>query len=156
MFVDEIGGAENIVVSLYLEISGDLQGQCIFIFPKKGALELVDLAMMQELGTAKIIAEMEESAFKEVANIFTGAYLNSLAKMLNMEILPSIPHVATDMAQAVLDFLLIKLADSADDILCVKTTIDVEGHNINGQFMMLFEDSSLVKIIDALHAVYGI
>ena len=154
-FSNEVGGAEKIVVSLYLQITGDLNGECIFLFPKQGAMELIDLLMMKEPGSTRIIEEMEESAFKEMSNIFVGAYISSIAKMLSMRLLPSVPHIATDMAQSIIDFMLSKLGKSADDLLCVKTAIDVEGHNINGQFIMIFEEESLKKIVETLHDMYG-
>ncbi len=154
-FGEEIGGPEKIVVSLYLQITGDLAGECIFLFSKEGAMELIDLIMMKQPGETKVIEEMEESAFKEMSNIFVGAYLNALAKMLSMKLFPSVPHVATDMAQSIVDFMLIKLAKSADNLLCVKTAIDIEGHNIDGQFIIIFEEESLKIIVDKLHKMYG-
>lgn len=155
-FSDEIGGAERIVVSLYLQITGDLTGECIFLFPKEGAMDLIDLMMGNEPGTTKIMEEMEESAFKEMSNIFVGSYVNSLAKMMSMKIFPSVPHATTDMAQAIIDFMLIKLARNADTLLCVKTAIDIEGHDINGQFIMIFENESLQKLLDGLKEKYGV
>ena len=155
-FGEEVGGAEKIIVSLYLGITGDLNGECIFLFPKEGAMELIDLIMMKNQGETKIMEELEESAFKEMSNIFVGSYLNALAKMMDMKIFPTIPHVATDMAQAVIDFMLIKLAKTADSFLCITTAIDIEGHNINGQFMLIFEEESLKKILDFLHKEYGL
>ena len=90
-----------------------------------------------------------------MSNIFVGAYLNALAKMLSMKLFPSVPHMATDMAQSIVDFILIKLAKSADNLLFVKTEIEIEGKNIGGQFVMIFEDESLKIILDKLHKMYG-
>ena len=91
-----------------------------------------------------------------MSNIFVGSYLNALAKMMNMKIFPSVPHVATDMAQAIVDFVLIKVAKSADSLLCIKTEINIEGHNIDGQFVLIFEEESLKKILNCLHEQYGL
>lgn len=152
-FAEETAGAETVVVSLYLSISGDLQGECIFMFPMKSALELINLLTG---GQSDELGELELSAFKEFANIFTGSYLNSLAEMLSMAILPSAPYVASDMAQSVIDFLLIKLSRTADEILCVKTQIEIEGHGIDGSFTMLFENESFTRMLDALHKKFGV
>ncbi|MBN2458030.1 chemotaxis protein CheC [Candidatus Woesearchaeota archaeon] len=155
-FADELGGAEQTVVTVYLQVTGDLNGEVIFIFPRKGAMELVDLIMNKSPGTTKLMEAMEESAFKEMANIFTSSYLNALAKMFDMKIIHSVPHLAIDMAQAIIDFVLIKLSQTADNLLCVKTNISIEKHNIDGTFMILFDKESLSRIINLLKSQYKI
>jgi chemotaxis protein CheC len=99
---------------------------------------------------------MSESAFMEMSNIFGGAYLSSLANMLSMKIFPSVPNIANDMVQAVSDLVLIKIARVADELLCVKAKIVVDGHNINGEYIILFDDDSLRKVLDVLHQSYGL
>jgi len=155
-FSNELGGAENIVMSLYLSFSGDLSGQCLFAFEEKDALEIVDLMMGQNVGTSKKFGSMEESAFMEMSNIFTGAYLSALANMLSMRIMPSVPNIANDMVQSVADLMLIKISRAADELLCVKAKILVDGHNINGKFIILFDDASLDKVLKYLRTEYGL
>lgn len=155
-FADELGGKESLVISLYLEITGGIKGETVFLFSKEGALSLVDLMMFQPIGTLKEMDEMAESAFKEMANIFVGAYLNGLAKLLQVKIYPGLPQVANDMAQSVLDSIIIKLSQSADEVLAVRTKINLEGYKIDGTYFMLFEDESLRIVLAKLKEVYGL
>ncbi|MFH0874666.1 MAG: chemotaxis protein CheC [archaeon] len=150
----EIGGPETVVSGIYLTVQGDLQGEVIFIFPKNDALELVCLL----LGNAQteLTPELSESGFKEMSNIVTGSYLNALANMLDLKILPSIPHTATDMAGALIDFLLSKVALYSDNILAIKTEIYIDEHSITGTFIIIFSIESLNKIMDMLHDKYGV
>jgi chemotaxis protein CheC len=154
-FANEVGGAEKIVMSIYLQITGDLNGEVIFLFPREGALQIVDFMMNRRSGETMLMEAIEESAFKEMSNIFTGSYLNAMSKMLDMKIIHSVPHAANDMAQAILDFVLIKISTKADNILCIRTEIDVDGKNVNGTFMIVFEDKSLRLVLDTLHNKYG-
>lgn len=154
-FADHIGGPEKVVSAIYLQIEGDLVGEVLFIFPEEGALELADLAMGQPPGTSKLLEGIGESAFKEVSNILTGSFLNALSRMLDVTILPSVPHVATDMARSLLDFILIKVGVHADEIFCVLTKINVEGHNIDGDFLVIFDKESLAAMVRMLHEKYG-
>jgi chemotaxis protein CheC len=154
-FTYAIGGPERIVATSYLQLSGDLKGEALFIFPVQGALELVDIMMGRPVGGTKVMDDMDLSAFKEMSNILTGAFLNSISKMLDVTILPSIPHVATDMAQSLVDFILIKVSRHADEIFCVTTKIDVEGHHVNGDFLILFDQASLKTMIEIMHRKYG-
>jgi chemotaxis protein CheC len=154
-FSQQVGGPERIIVGVYLQIGGDISGEALFIFSKEGALELIDIMMGRAPGTTKIIEEMDESALKELSNVITGSFLNALADMFSVKLFPSIPHLATDMAQTLLDFILIKVSKHADSMLCVKTKINVEGHKIDGDFLVLFDDDSLEQMIKTLHEKYG-
>lgn len=154
-FANEFGGPEKLISTIYLEVSGGLTGEVMFIFPFEGALELLDIIMGRNVGETKEMTDMDESAFKEIANILAGAFLSSLSNMLDKSILPSIPHTATDMAQAVLDFILVKMSRHADQIFCIKTKINLEGHNINGDFIFIFDDGSLKTMLNTLHEKYG-
>lgn len=154
-FSDEFGGPENVICGIYLKISGDFNGEALFIFPRESALQLVDILMGRELGATKEFDEMDESAFKETANIIGGAYLNAISQMLDAKILPSVPYTATDMAQAVFDVVLINVSKHADEMLCIKTKMDVVGHNITAEFIVLFDTLSLRKMLQVLHQKYG-
>lgn len=155
-FQKEIGGPETIVVAAYLPTEGDISGRTIFIFSKEAACRLIDLMMMQEPGTTKVIDAMGESAFKEMANIVMGSYLDSLSNMFSLKILPGIPNSAIDMAQAIIDMLLIELGQVSDKVLFVKTVIDVEGQAIDGMFFIFFDPISLEKILSCLRQKYGL
>lgn len=155
-FSDELGGPEAIVEAIYIEILGDLKGESLFVFPEKGAFELIDLMMGQEIGTTKEMGESENSAIMEMANIVMGAYLSSLATMIDMKILPSPPHTASDMVQALVDSILAKFSDRSDEILIVKEKLNVDGHDINGTFVIILTDESLKKLLSVVHKKYGI
>lgn len=155
-FSHEIGGPEKIVSGIYLQIQGDLKGEVLFIFAKEQAAELVGLLLGNTGDTAGQNSDLDESGFKEMSNIVTGSYLNAIANMLDLKILPSVPHTATDMAQALVDHVLSELGKHSDNILTVKTTIQVEGHNINGTFIIIFTYASLKIIMTKLHDKYGV
>jgi chemotaxis protein CheC len=155
-FANEFGGPEKIVVSTYLEVLGDLNGESLFIFPVESAEKIVDLMMQQPIGTSKIIDETAQSAFKEMSNIFTGAYLNSMADFLGNRILPSIPHITTDMLQSVIDFILAKVSNHSDTVLCIKTKIEISDMEIDGHFAILFDNASMAKLLEVLKKMYGI
>lgn len=154
-FAKELGGPETIVVSTYLEIFGGLSGEAIFIFPVKSAEKIVDVMMENPVGTTKIIDEMAESAFKEMSNIFTGAYITSLADMMKMKLFPTVPHITIDMLQSVIDFMLAKVSNYSDTILSIKTKIEIKEVEIEGNFIILFDIASINKLLNILKEMYG-
>ena len=103
-----VGGEEQIMVSIYLQVEGDVEGSIMFMLNKAAAAHMVNKLMGGMLGIDETNAaeyefgEMECSAIKEVGNIITGAYLNALSGLTNLKIYPSVPQLGIDMAGALL------------------------------------------------------
>ena len=94
-------------------------------------------------------SEIEISAMKEIGNIITGAYLNSLAQMTNLKMLPSVPDLSIDMLNAILSVPAIEFGIIGDQILLIQTvfTDDVD---LNGYFILMPDLESYSKMLGAL------
>lgn len=150
-----VGGEEQIMVSIYLQVEGDVDGSIMFILKKGAAAHLVNKLMCGMLGIDEEKAdeyefgEMECSAIKEVGNIITGAYLNALSGLTNLKILPSVPQLGIDMAGALLSVPAIEFGIIGDNILLIQTKFsdDVE---LDGYFILIPEMESYEKILTSL------
>lgn len=154
-FAQKFGGPDRIVMSIYSPILGDLSGETLFLFSRDCAMGLVDLMMGNQMGHTKIMDELSESAFKEMANIFIGSYLNAISDMVNLKIMPGVPVVATDMVQAILDSLLMKMSEYADKVLCNKAKISIEGHPVAGDFIFIFDLETMKLLLQKMQESYG-
>ena len=143
-----IGGEEQIMVGVYLAVEGDITGSIMFLLKKDAARHLVSKLMMMELGDDEF-NEMETSALKEIGNIITGAYLNSLSTITNLKIYPSVPDLTIDMAGAILSVPAIEFGTLGDKILLIQTqfTDDAE---LDGFFILVPDLESYAKILSAL------
>ncbi|MDO4303092.1 MAG: chemotaxis protein CheC [Bacillota bacterium] len=150
-----VGGEDQIMVGIYLQVEGDIEGSIMFILSKSAAAHLVNKLMCGMLGIDEESAddyqfgEMECSAIKEVGNIITGAYLNALSGLTNMKIYPSIPQLGIDMAGALLSVPAIEFGVLGDKILLIQTKFsdDVE---LDGYFILLPDMNSYEKILTSL------
>jgi chemotaxis protein CheC len=154
-FANFIGGPDTIVASLSVNVLGDLSGRSFLIFPKDSALLLVDV-MLDKKEKSLDFDDMARSALNELGNIFVGAYLSSMANMLGIVVLPAVPEFLEDMAQSIVDSVLIDVGLYANDVLCIKTNISVEDHNITGgEFILILTPDSLTKCLNVLKEKYG-
>jgi len=149
-FPEQFPDPNVVVVGTYMEIFGEYSGEIVLFFPRKDAVMLGGLLRGKELTEADLITEMEESMFREIANIVCSAYINALSKMCDAEILPSVPHFSCDMLSAVIDFVLVKLCQKVDNALYVNASFSVDGKDVNGSMLVIFEEESLKKIIEVL------
>ena len=143
-----MGGEEQIMAGIYLCVEGDITGSIMFLLKKDAAKHLVSKLMGMEL-QGEDLDEIGTSALKEIGNIITGAYLNSLSSLTNLKIFPSVPDLTIDMAGAILSVPAIEFGTLGDKILLIQTqfTDDCE---LDGYFILVPDLESYGKILGAL------
>ncbi|HJV46718.1 MAG TPA: chemotaxis protein CheC [Bacillota bacterium] len=144
-----VGGAENVVVSVYLRIIGDVPGNMFFIMSIESAKSLIKQMMGIE-PSEHGFSEMEISALSEIGNILIGSYLTSLADFTNLNMQPSVPSLAIDMAGAILSFGLIEMGQLGDYALAIDTVFLEDKELVEGHFFLLPDPESLEKVFSAL------
>ena len=134
-----MGGEEQVMVGVFLGVEGDITGSMMFLVEQNSAKHLLHKIlgdMVQQDG----FSEIEFSAMKEIGNIITGAYLNSLSMLTNLTIIPTPPSLTLDMAGAIL---------SGDKILLIQSQFYDEVE-IDGYFILVPDIESYPKILSSL------
>lgn len=144
-----MGGEEQLMVGVYLAVEGDITGSIMFLVKQDSAKHLVDKLMMGMGSDGPDLNEMELSAMKEISNIITGAYLNSLSTLTNLKIYPSPPALAMDMAGAILSVPAIEFGTIGDRILLIQSQFYDEVE-IDGYFILIPDLESYGKILSSL------
>lgn len=148
---DLLGGPESSVAAVYFHVTGPFSGAIFLIFSLKEALRLVDMLLDRNNGDTKTLDEFAGSALKELGNISVGSYLVALSEVVKMRLMHSIPGLATDMLEAVLDGVLIELALEAENAVVIDTEFKVEKDRVQGHFLFLPEPDGLDRILKALN-----
>ncbi len=147
---EAIGGEETIMAGVYMVVEGDINGSMMFLLEKESSRHLVN-HMLGGFGdpNAEEFGEMEISVLKEIGNIMTGAYLNSLSDLTGLKIFPSVPEIAVDMAGAILSVPAIEFGVLGDKILMIQTrfTDDIQ---IDGFFILVPDLDSYHRIMESL------
>jgi len=148
-----LGGAGKMVVGIYLQILGSARGNILMIFPRENAVRMLDKLLHRENQRGGLLTELEVSALKEVGNILASAYLNALGTMLKMPLIPSVPVLSFDMAGAVVDYVLVDLAEVGDLSLMVETEFSEDEEQVGGHFFLLPDPPSLQIILKAIGVI---
>ena len=146
---EAMGGEEQIMAGVYLLVEGYIAGSIMFLCEEKAAHHLVGKLMGVEAGEGDTFSEIELSALKEIGNIITGAYLNSLSSLTQMKIIPSIPDLSIDMAGAILSVPAIEFGVMGDKILLIQTQFTDE-IDIDGFFILMPDLESYDKLLGSL------
>ena len=153
---EEVGGTETMVMAVYLRVMGDLTGDAVYLLPKDRAMQFINVVSGRDINARTEPLEDDVSAYKEMSNIFTGAYLNSISSMLDIMMIPSIPHYASDMLGSLIDFILSEVGQQIDSVLLIKTEMIIDYKAMDGGYIMMFNPDSLDKMREMIQKKYGI
>ncbi len=144
-----MGGEELIMVGVFLGVEGDITGSMMFMVEEQTARHLIQKITMGMLPPGSEFEEMGLSAMKEVGNIITGAYLNSLSTLTNLKIFPTPPALTVDMAGAILSVPAIQFGIFGDKILLIQSQFHDE-IQLDGYFILIPDMESYAKILTSL------
>lgn len=150
---DALGGPENLVVGILINVSGDVNGMMILAFEQTSAHKLVNILLGKELDNFEAFTEMDLSALYEIGNILASSYLSSLATITKLSMQPSVPHMAIDMAGAILSVPAIEFGKTDDKVLLIKTEFAEGKESVVGNYILLPDVPSFNKILTSLGAL---
>ena len=150
------GGAENVVVGIFLRIEGDVEGSMFFILPIEQANQFIRHLIREPSFdfSNPPFSELGLSAMQEMGNILSGSYLSALSDFTGLKIYPTVPGLSIDMFGAIISIGLIEISQVSDHVIVINTTIfDEETENlesVHGHFFLLPDPDSFATIFNAL------
>lgn len=133
---------EQVVVGIFIVVSGDVKGHMAFLLPVDSAMVLVRLLTGDDSGEFN---DMALSALQEIGNIMITSYLNALSKMTDLLMAPSVPGVAVDMAGAIWQSVLAG-AQVINEVTLIRTEFYADGESIEGNIIFLPDEDDFKKI----------
>lgn len=147
---DSVGGAERVVIAIFLRVEGETPGNLFFILSLESAKKLLRNLVGIEVVDDEHYTDMELSALSEIGNILAGSYLSSLADFTQLYMSPTVPALAIDMAGAILSYGLIQFGQMGDHALLIDTKFLDGNDEIEGHFFLIPDPESFNKIFVAL------
>jgi chemotaxis protein CheC len=133
------GDPEDLVVGVYITVSGDIPGHALLVFPYQSALLLTDILLGRPPGSTAHLDEMEQSVIQELGNIVTSSYLTALSDFYRCTLMPSPPGLAVDMAAAVIDSVLLNTGRFDEDTINIVTKFTGAQRSLRGFFLYIPE-----------------
>lgn len=121
------GGPEKLVAAVYARVLGDVSGSIILLLDRSSSLALVDLLHGGTIGTTKSLGESQEATIVNAASILISAYLASVGRLAELNVLPGQPAFAFDMVGAILEAVAAEIGLVSDDALVIRTEFRSNG-----------------------------
>ena len=136
------GEVTDLVVAINMAIPNRRLCSILMIFQYQSAMDLCDMFLRKEMGTTKRITKNEINALTEIGNICICAYLNGLAKLLNVEFMPSPPSVASDMVGSILESIAISVDELYEYAVIIETNFIHKFGKNKGHFLFILDNES--------------
>jgi chemotaxis protein CheC len=163
-----VGLPNQQVVGLLMELSGDVFGEILLVYPKQSAMNMADFLSKRALGSTTVLDELDRSALKESGNIIAGAFLTTMSNYVHCNMVESVPELLeqtvqkmirtavmrfheNDMVEAIATEINFDMGASASR----ETTAIVETIETRGYFVLLFDGESSAKVMNALKDLSG-
>ncbi len=155
---------DELVIGLYIPVSGDVEGGVLLIIPRRDATKIADMMMGRELGSTTKLDEMDESSLKELGNILVGNSLTALSAFLGMDLEEHVPQIAEGPGISIIDSIAVEFMENKDEeieidqVLRIKENmkIEIEGEvDIATDFFMLFSAEDAREFMNALRNKVG-
>jgi chemotaxis protein CheC len=147
---EHAGGAETVVVAVFLRVEGDAPGNLFFLLSVDSAKQLLMELVRMDSVDGEPFTELEVSALSEIGNILAGSYLSSLADFTQLSLSPTVPGFAVDMAGAILAYGLLQFGDMGDRALLIETAFFDGIDQVEGNLFLIPDPESFTTIFKSL------
>ncbi|SFM15698.1 chemotaxis protein CheC [Methanolobus profundi] len=142
------GGADTIVSGVIMQVAGDVDGYIMMMISESSVKTICSTITGEE--DIDILSPLNQSLIEEVGHILAGSYVSSLSDFLGLNIKISTPMQTFDMLGAIIDHILIEMSKKAEHALLFDTLFMIEGHQMDGIFLTLFDPDSMDVVLERI------
>lgn len=135
------------VVAVSMRMMGTGSGNFLFVCTEENAEKLVKMMLPPDF---PLDEEMEYSALSELVNIVVTSYLNALSRMLDINLISSVPAITVDMFGAILSYAYMESEQYDDQVMIIKNEFLYDGAKVDSALYFIPRPgvlASLFKII---------
>jgi chemotaxis protein CheC len=147
---DPLGGPEAVVAATYFRVFGDAPGRMVIFLGRASIGPVLQMLTGAGHGSEAPLDAAEQSAVKELGNILCSAYLNAMAHLMGMQLLPSVPALAFDMVHSVLSTVMAETAERQSQALLIENHFKEASRPVALYLFFIPDSGALSQMLEAL------
>lgn len=147
-------GGDDVVAGLRFRFFGGAVGMILLVFPEASARGLIARLVRNAPATGPL-GEQESSVLKEIGNILASAYLSAMGDRCSLVLIPSVPALAFERADAVVEHLAGDLCREVEEALLVTTKFADPLGEATGRLFLVPDEPSLALILEKIRGGGG-
>ena len=134
------------VACVKMSLVGDIRGVLLFVLPEKNKADIIRLAEKAITGKTTKDSGHDFSALSEIGNIVAGVYLTSIHDFCKLNIYHSVPSLAIDMVQAIIEEVIADVSLLATSIIVIENEFEIVGKKIRA-FLLIIPPVEFINIL---------
>ncbi len=130
-------GSDDPVTAAYIAFAGGIDGHVLLCMTPEASESLSRSLLMCDDLDAPQMRYLADSMIGEIANVAASAFLNAVADSAGLMVLPTAPCVMHDMLGAVLQTIVVEIAQTQLFGITIETQILVDGDVLGGTLVLL-------------------
>lgn len=136
-----------------MRIKGRVAGDIFFIVPDEYKSKLLSLVKKAMLHPGTEVTDIDPSIILEIGNIIAGNFLSAIIDFCGLNIDYSVPELAMDMIQSLLDETLAILSGESQEVLLINNVFNIDKSSIETFFLIIPFREFVTKIIDSMEKI---
>lgn len=134
------------VYAISSQIVGDIGGMFLFVLSQETAERMTEYMV----GSQQSSVEVTNSAVMEMTNILSNSFLNAIGKLLEKQLISSLPMMQYDYFGAVISSIYMALDQYDDQVLVIRNEFFYDKERLDASLFFIPEMGVIQKILTAL------
>ncbi|WP_238526695.1 chemotaxis protein CheC [Carnobacterium sp. 17-4] len=144
---EKIMPEETVIKAIIIKMMGDAEG--VFLFTVDQQVSETIVAMMLPENTPYSEA-MANSALQELVNILVNSFLNAVMKLMDANLITSVPIIIEDMFGAIMSSVYLEQSQYDDSIMIIKNEFYYLGDRLESSLYFVPKPGIIEKMLKAL------
>ena len=144
---EQIMPEETVIKAIVIKMMGDAEGVFLFTVDQQFSKDLV--AMMLPDNTT-YSEEMANSALQELVNILVNSFLNAVMKLMDRNLITSVPIIIEDMFGAIMSSVYMEQSQYDDAVMIIKNEFYYLGDRLESSLYFIPKPGIIEKMLKAL------
>lgn len=140
---EKIMAEDQMVNAVIMRMFGDGEGIFLFVTTQEASQDLINMMMPEGI---LLTEELGDSAIKELVNILVTSYLNAISKLVDVNLISSVPTSTIDMFGAILSSTYIESEQYDENIMIIKNEFIYQGEKIDSSLYFVPKPDVLASL----------
>lgn len=138
------------VLCVKTEMVGDVKGAMFLVVPNEQKKNLLKLLKQSIPNGLRKRMPVDSTIIEEIANIIVGVFLSAIHDFSGLNIFHTVPMMAIDMVQSLLDESISSLSGENNDVTIIESEFTINDENVRAVIFLIPVVKSREKLFDSI------
>lgn len=144
---EQIMPEETVIKAIIVRMMGDAEGVFLFTVDQQFSKDLVAMMLPEDTPYSEAMAD---SALQELVNILVNSFLNAVMKLIDRNLITSVPIMIEDMFGAIMSSAYMEQSQYDDSIMIIKNEFYYLGDRLESSLYFIPKPGIIEKMLTAL------